>query len=376
MVTLKTIKDILKQRLRGEALSIQECCTLVYASILTDVAAMIIEAAMQLALLYNNKVFLLSPLYVSSYCCNDCEYCEFGPNCSKKLNLPEIEKTHRGERLSLPEFVNEGIALLDMNYRNIELVFGQDTHFFKPLSKQMYDVTKLCEYVKELKKIMVMRNGGGMIVLNAPPLDIEAYKKLSNSIDMMLLWLETSNILCYRRYHGTKYPKSDYPFRQFSFGNAHDGDIKYTAGGYLAGLSPWRDETLALLYHDRYLKEKYGRNGFKIIGTPRYKGNLEIDASVSDDEYLLSIALYRLIFDGIPWIQTRESAELNKKIIDTFGGRFILTKDCSTAVGGYSKKAKGKMQFPVHRYTDEIFDYLKEKGIQPVYDWDESIFNT
>ncbi|MCX6707009.1 MAG: hypothetical protein NT001_02605, partial [Candidatus Woesearchaeota archaeon] len=143
-------------------------------------------------------------------------------------------------------------------------------------------------------------------------------------------------------------------------------------GTFLKGLYDWRTEETMLCSLDRNLKDEFGK-GFSIIGTPRYKGKtFRAIASYtqSDHEYMLNVALNLLIYNGVIWLQTREPWELNKNMIDTFGGGFIFTLDCSTAPGGYAEKPKGHQQFPVHLYRPGmITSKLNEKGIELVYGW-------
>ena len=125
---------------------------------------------------------------------------------------------------------------------------------------------------------------------------------------------------------------------------------------------------------DRYLKGKFG-HGFSIIGTPRLKGPFVQSEfvkayEVSDEDYEVNIALDRILFDGILWLQTRESPEMNRRLITKYGGGVILTITCSTAPGGYAKVYPAKAQFPVHRQDLRKMVHLyEEDGFTARFDW-------
>ena len=223
---------------------------------------------------------------------------------------------------------------------------------------------------------------GGMLTINAPPLDTESYKQLKQEgLDCFLLWAETFNPVQYAKLHSGKTPKTEQIYRLQSYERAAEAGIEFLAGAFLKGLYNWRLEEIMLCSMDRHLKAEL-KHGFSIIGTPRYKGVCKKRAckgkclsliepyQMQDDEYILNIALDMLIYSGAIWLQTREPWELNEKIIDLFGGGFIFTMDCSTAPGGYAAKPKGKEQFPVHFYSPELITpKLEEKGIEVKYSW-------
>jgi 2-iminoacetate synthase len=291
---------------------------------------------------HDREILLLPPLYFSSLCENRCKYCDFSAG---------------GLRLSLDEFSREMDALLETGYRSIELVCGQDPGLFRhetPFqgNEQSFRLPEVTSYFR-LAKEKIRAAGGGMLTSNIPPVDTESFKDLQAAgLDCFLVWLETFHRGQYARLHAPGGPKYFQDFRLDSFVRAREAGISHLAGAFLKGLYDWRKEEVLLYALDRFLKDRYGR-GFSIIGTPRLKGGfLDSDLVkgyvVSDEEYELNVALDRILFDGLLWLQTREAPAMNRALIRTYGAGVILTITCSTAPGGYHRKFPAKAQFPVH----------------------------
>lgn len=313
---------------------------------------------------HDREVLLLPPLYFSSICENRCSYCDFSAE---------------GRRLSIDEFAREFDALLGLGYRSIELVSSQDPELYVTppdfsLDAQRFSIDGAVRYF-ELARQRLSANGGGMLTSNIPPLDVDSFRRLKSAgLDCYLVWLEAFNPVQYKKLHSHKGPKSNQAFRLDSFERAFDAGLTHLAGAFLKGLYDWRQEEAALYLLDRHLKKRNGR-GFSIIGTPRLKGDftntpLVKPFQVSDDDYELNIALDRILFDGILWLQTRESFNLNARLIGRYGAGVILTLTSSTAPGGYAEPASARAQFPVHKQglNDSVAE-LEEKGFRVVFDW-------
>lgn len=314
----------------------------------------------------DHEVFLLPPLYFSSICENRCAYCDFS--------------TGGGVRLSEAEFSAEVDALIGMGYRSIELVSSQDPELYvreEPFDPddQRFTLDGALRFF-EILNAKIVAAGGGMITSNVPPVCTRGFGQMKNAgLDCFLVWLETFHPAQYGRLHAGAGPKGNQAFRLDSFDRAVEAGIEHVAGGFLKGLHDWRREEVVLYALDRHLKRRRGR-GFSIIGTPRVKGRFlgsrTIDEfEVSDDDYRLNIALDRVLFDGILWLQTRESFDFNRELINAYGGGVILTLTSSTAPGGYARPAETHAQFPVHsqRHADSV-GLLEEDGFEVHYAWD------
>jgi 2-iminoacetate synthase len=319
----------------------------------------------------DRDILLLPPLYFSSICENKCLYCDFS--------------TNKGIRLSHNEFKNEFNTLLDLGYRSIELVSSQDSELYihkesYTLKNQSFNIENVLEYF-EFSKKNLGKNGGGMLTSNIPPVDVDSFCKLKKAgLDCFLAWLESFNPEQYSKLHFEKAPKANQAFRLDSFERAIEAKIEHTAGAFLKGLYDWRKEEVVLYLLDKHLKEKHGR-GFSIIGSPRLKGSflkskLFNSYTVSDEDYELNIALDRILFDGILWLQTRESFAWNLHLINQYGGGVILTLSSCTAPGGYSKPPKSTSQFPVFKQDlHKSVSELESNDFSVFFDWNsETLF--
>jgi len=329
-------------------------------------ARTVLEYSREYARPRDDEILLLPPLYISSICENKCSYCDFS--------------TGNGVRLNHNQFREEVDALLGMGYRSIELVSSQDPELFVRSSPfhpddQQFDVAETARYFEILGE-RLGDNGGGMITSNIPPVCTRGFEELKASgLDCFLAWLETFDPGQYSRLHVNTGPKGNQSFRLDSFDRAREAGVEHVAGAFLKGLHDWRKEEVVLYLFDQYLKSRWGR-GFSIIGSPRVKGrflgSMAIrEHAVTDEEYELNIALDRVLFDGVLWLQTRESFEFNRQLINTYGGGVVLTLTSSTAPGGYSEPAQGKPQFPVFKQNlEETASLLEDDGFTVRFAWD------
>ena len=364
-VDKNTTRFLIEKSASGSRLDQDEMVMLMNATFQESNRRMILDFSRQYSRPHDKEILLLPPLYISNICENDCPYCDF---------------SSVGSRLSADEFLEEVDVLLDLGYRSIELVSSQDPDLYLPRGKfspdsQEFQIDSVLQYF-ELIRNRLKEKGGGMLTSNIPPVDPDSFKELRKAgLDCYLIWLEVFNPDQYRKLHGSRGPKSSQKFRVNSFEHALAGGIKHLAGAFLKGLYDWRKEVVVLYLLDDYLKTEYGR-GFSIIGTPRLKGpyresHLVAQYSVPDEDFEFNIALDRIMFDGILWLQTRESFPMNRYLINQYGGGVILTLTSCTAPGGYAKPPVSGSQFPVH--SQKLFEsvrQLEEDGFRVVFDWD------
>jgi len=320
---------------------------------------------------HSDEILLLPPLYFDSSCENDCLYCDFNA---------------QGNRLTLDEFEQEFRELLSLGYRSIELVSSQDPFLYRKDTNfshqnQVFHPDEALKYFT-LAKDLLDESGGGMLTSNIPPLDTESNRQLKSAgLDCFLIWLETFNSSQYSRLHTSEGPKANQAFRLNSFERAHEAEISHLAGAFLKGLFDWRQEEVILYQLDSYLKSKTGK-GLSIVGTPRLKGEFSRSQIVSkyrmtDEDYELNIALDRILFDGLLWLQTRESFETNLDLMKKFGAGVVLTLSSCTAPGGYSAPPKARSQFPVHKQDlDTSVSALEESGFTCHFDWNSETLSS
>jgi len=366
----KDVLALLETCGRGDGLEKEEILTLINSTSDIENRKLILDFSAGYRRPHDQEILLLPPLYISSICENNCLYCDYSST---------------GVRLSYEEFEREFDALLELGYRSIELVSAQDTNLFLHSesfnsNSQSFRVEPVVEYFNIAKK-KLDRNGGGMLTSNFPPVDYGSFNEMKKSgLNCYLIWLETFNPNQYVRLHDEDGPKINHSFRLDSFEEATKAGIEHLAGAFLKGLYDWRKEEVVLYLLDRYLKTINGR-GFSIVGTPRLKGNflksgLVSAYCVSDEDYELNIALDRILYDGILWLQTRESYETNLRLITKYGGGVILTLTSCTAPGGYHGPSRGATQFPVYKQDlQQSVSELEEKGFRIHFDWNsQSLF--
>lgn len=302
---------------------------------------------------WGNQLFLMPPLYISDGdpekggCLDHCRYCLW-----RHGNVPKAKL----KRLSVSETATEARILLGMGYQDIEIVSATD-----PI---LLDAKKASEYIRSVKKV-----GTNNIGINFFPLKTsDDYQQLAEAgCTFSIVWQETYFPKTYRIMH-PKGPKSNMTYRLDAQDRALQGGIKNVGLAFLGGLTDWKYEALSTIAHAIYLRSKY--NAHIIFGMPRLKGNLVASVNYSDEAYRFVGAIYSLVMpDALPWFSTREVFELSTEAAK--GGGCIFTLDCSTEVGGYTRK-NGFAQFPVYsRSFAEGFEWLGKLGfnVQTTLPW-------
>ncbi|MFH0908269.1 MAG: radical SAM protein [bacterium] len=367
----KETTALLDRCARGVVLSDEEIILLMNGTRNSSNRKAILDFARGYRRPHDREILLLPPLYFDSICENSCSYCNFSQN---------------GVRLTLKDFEAEFRFLLDLGFRSIELVSSQDPELYEhdedfDVHNQVFRIESLLPYFQLTQKLL-KEAGGGMLTTNIPPLDTRVMKTLRKTgLDCFLVWQETFNAQQYARLHIEKGPKISQAFRLNSMERALKAGIPHVAGAFLKNLYDWRKEEAMLYFFDRHLKTECG-HGLSIVGSPRVKGSflqspLIQPYFVSDEDYELNIAIDRVLFDGILWMQTRESFEFNRTLITRYGGGVILTLISSTAPGGYSKPTETHSQFPVFKQDlYQSVDELEKIGFKSVFDWNSDTLNT
>ncbi len=360
----KEFLSLLEKSAAGTNLTREEIARLLNGTRRSKNKKLVFDFAMNLKRPRSQEILLLPPLYFSSICENRCLYCDFSTN---------------GIRLTTGQFSREVDALLRTGYRSIELVSSQDPRLYLRTGRfrmddQKFDIEPVLPYFSIAKR-RLNGVGHGMLTSNIPPVDLNSLRRLKDvGLDCYLIWLETFSPAQYARLHKNGGPKLSQKFRLDSIEFALAAGIPHVAGAFLKGLYDWRKEEACLYLFDRHLKRNWGR-GFSIIGTPRLKGHFRASDyvrpyHVSQEDYELNIALDRILFDGILWLQTREPFSLNRRILKRFGAGVILTISCSTAPGGYYKDFKSKPQFPVFKNElSQAIKRLERDGFVVRFDW-------
>ncbi len=320
---------------------------------------------------FGKQIHLYVPLYIDSYCINDCLYCDFRRSNSECLR----------KRLNFEEFKKEVNYLFKRGYTKIELVSSTDPAF------PVETFGKFIEYVRLFVKILLIHNPldretrrfakytksltQDRVGMNNRPLRLEEYKKLRRKgLGWSWLWMESYDKKYYPKYHPLGTEKSDFEARLESYDNMGKAGLNIGLA-FLMGLSPnWQLEIYSTISHAKYLKEKY--NCEIEFGTPRFCPSKHAPIkkppypqAMTDDKFRLMIALYRLAVRN-SWINvsTRETIDFLKKLWK--GGGNLTNPEAQTIPGGYFLKSKGR-QFVHHSYNRNLFiSEIKKLGLEPI----------
>jgi len=300
--------------------------------------------------IYGERLVFFAPLYLSSYCINDCEYCGFhrrNPVQRKKLTLEEVREQTR--------------ILINMGHKRLLLEFGEH-----PVENPIDYVTSV------IKTIYDTKCGKGEIRrvnVNIAATSVENYKKLKAAgIGTYQLFQETYHRETYEKLHHG--PKADYERQLFAHDRAIEAGIDDVGLGVLFGLFDYKFDVLALVSHSQYLERKYGV-GPHTISVPRFQPAPTVDFNssfkVSEEQLLKIISILRM---AVPYtgmiITTRERPEIRAKAFEI--GISQTSAASKTNPGGYGKE-EGLKQFSLqdHRSVDEVLKSVLEQGLIPSF---------
>jgi 2-iminoacetate synthase len=355
----EAIAEIGTRAMEEEAISLEDAWQLLNINVLQqpELASLVLAAARKKkAQRFNETVFSISPLYVTSICREHCTYCNFRAE-NKGTAITRLRLT--------PDQLREEVDFLVNHHglRVVELVYSSDPKF---------SIDTIAEHIRITADVLE-KAGGGIVGINAAPFAVDEYQRLKAAgLNFIVLWQETYNRERYRELHIGRTPKTDYERRVTTFDRVIQGGIKNIGLGVLSGLAPWRADWLSLMAHEQYLYETYGVYT-AVLGVPRLKpakGALVQTTSYipTDEEYLLAIAVHNLFSPiTVPFVNTRERWALCVEAAR--GGGAIFTFNCSTIPGGYTQGTKG-YQFPTDDFpASEYVPKLYSEGLSPVMKW-------
>lgn len=303
--------------------------------------------------IYGPRLVLFAPLYVSSFCVNDCEYCGF-----------HSRNTAPRKKLSLDEVRQQVEILEDMGHKRLLLEFGEDP--------------KECpiDYVIDvIKTIYATKSKNGSIRrvnINIAATSEDDYKKLKKAgIGTYQLFQETYHKPTYEKLHCG--PKADYERQITAMDHAFAGGIDDLGVGVLFGLYDWRFEVLSLVAHADYMEKNFSV-GPHTISVPRFRPASTVDLKsgyeVSDKDFLKIIAILRL---SVPYtgmiMSTRESPKIRRQAFEI--GISQTSAGSRTTPGGYKENGEKEelAQFNLSdgRTLDEVVYDICELGYLPSF---------
>lgn len=280
--------------------------------------------------IYGERLVFFAPLYVSNFCINDCEYCNFHMR-NKEMNR---------KKLTLDEIEEQVKFLINSGHKRLLLEFGED-----PINNSI-------DYIVEvIEKIYSIYENGNIrrVNVNIAATTTSNYRKLKNAnIGAYQLFQETYHRSTYKSVHNGQ--KSDFERQLFAHNRALDAGIDDRGFGVLFGLYDWKFEVLGLISHSIYL-DKRDKVGPHTISVPRFCPAPTVTYNphykVSDNDFLKIIAILRL---AVPYtglvISTREKPEIRRIAFKI--GISQSSAGSVTSTGGYGKNNTDEVQFELH----------------------------
>ena len=310
--------------------------------------------------IYGRRIVLFAPLYLSSYCVNNCKYC--GYRCANKIGRHQLSQDELREEIK---------ALEAMGHKRLLLEAGEDD--------EKCPIEYILECIKTIYNEKFENGAIRRVNVDIAATTEENYKKLKDAgIGTYILFQETYHKSTYLDMHSG--PKHNYEWHTEAMDRAMGGGgIDDVGIGPLYGLYDYHYETVALLMHAEHLESVHGV-GPHTISFPRLLPAEGVDYSnfphlVKDKDFKKVVATIRL---AVPYtgmiLSTRESIEFRKELLEV--GISQMSAGSCVGVGGYAKREtidedgiEEKPQFDLadHRKPIDVIKGLVKDGYVPSY---------
>lgn len=349
------INKIIQKAKKAQGLTLEESAALLNIDD-DEILEVLFKTAKEVKeLIYGTRIVLFAPLYLSNYCTNNCLYCGFRRD---NKGLARV-------KLSIDQAVEEAKNLMTQGHKRLLLVAGEDV--------EQSNLDYLEEAVKRIYEAKVGSGEIRRLNINIAPLSVEDFRRIKTfKLGTYQCFQETYHYETYKKMHPTGL-KSNYAWRYETMGRAFEAGLDDVGMGVLFGLTDYKFEVLAMLYHCQELEEKYGV-GPHTLSIPRLepaKGAPFSEKSpyaVDDLSFKKIVSVLRLAvpYTGII-LSTRERAEFRKEVIAL--GVSQISAGSKTNPGGYTVHGKSGEQFAVgdHRTLDEVIKELCEYDYIPSF---------
>lgn len=357
------VRDILKKSLAIQTLEPEELALLLEVTDPELLREMEEAADAVKRKVYDNRIVVFAPLYVSNPCVNGCVYCGFR----------EGNEHQKRRALTMAE-VREEVDVLAgrIGHKRLIAVYGEhpttSTDYIAESIRTIY--SQICKAPKTGAPVGIRR-----VNVNAAPLPVEDLRVLKKvGIGTFQVFQETYHRPTYERLHPAWSVKGNYDWRTTCFHRCMEAGVDDVGLGVLFGLYDWKYEMLALLLHSRDL-EKWFNIGPHTISFPRLEPASGTDVP-EQSPYLIDDATFRRIVIctrlAVPYtgmiITARERPESRNALLHA--GMTQLDASSNIAIKGYSDflkesdQVKDRQQFMLSdtRTLEEVIRYMAEQG--------------
>ncbi len=302
---------------------------------------------------FGRTVRLFAPLYISSYCINNCVYCGFRSSFH-----------YQRRRLSFEEVLHEAGIIRDMGHDSLLLITGEDPQITPEFT---------CRCLRELKKTFDYIN------IEYYPMREPQYRQLFEAgCHGLTVFQETYDPDLYPQLHPSG-PKANYDFRLNSLAEGGRAGFYNLGMGALLGLNPnWRLEAANLAIHGLWIRKHFWRSHTQ-FSFPRItptKWGFNVPAPLSDHDLEQMMLAFRLLFqDSDLILSTREKLEFRLRMAESCISH--LSAGSQVNPGGYQDHLDGKSlgQFSMNDQSsvEAVLKGLRAHQLDPVFkDWDVS----
>ncbi len=313
---------------------------------------------------YDNRIVVFAPLYMSNLCVNGCKYCGFREGNEKQIR----------RKLTMDELKEELDVLSGrIGHKRLIAVYGEHQ---TTSTEYIAETIETCyrHYAPAVRSGRL--NAIRRVNVNAAPLPIEDLKVLrSVGIGTFQVFQETYNRKLYEEMHPAWSVKGNYNWRTTAFHRCLEAGVDDVGLGVLYGLCDWRFELLATVMHARDL-ERWFNIGPHTLSFPRLEpasGTKVPEESpwlIDDDTFARILVIARLAVPYTGMIVTARESEASRNRVLNHG---MTQLDCSSniAIKGYSDfeteahQEKERQQFMLgdNRSIDEMVRYLASRDI-------------
>lgn len=294
---------------------------------------------------FGQTVRFYLPLYLTNLCANDCSYCGFSArNALRRTVLDEQAVQAECE------------AIVRQGFDSLLLVSGE------------HERAAGMPYFRRM--LPVVRPYAANLSMEVQPLATAEYAELRTlGLDGVLVYQETYDAAVYAEHH-LRGRKRDFRWRLETPDRLGEAGMEKVGLGVLLGLGDWRQDSLMMAYHLRYLQQTWWRTRYA-VAFPRLRpsaSGFTPPHPVSDRQLLQLVAAWRLFDPTLELsLSTREPAELRDVLIEC--GISHASAGSQTRPGGYAQPSTALDQFEPgdHRPAAEVAARWQQQGIEVIW---------